>query len=134
MSYLSERIVGGRPAKASEVPYQVAVMAKSLGLVCGGALYNSDTVITAAHCVPRSTDLGFYVFVAGKTSLLKKEETTEQLSTASKITLHPNYTGKPQVNDLAVVKLATPFCFSGHTQTVALAEAGAEAKGNIGAS
>jgi len=36
INYVSDRIVGGREAKISEVPYQVAIMVRKHGTWCGG--------------------------------------------------------------------------------------------------
>lgn len=46
------QVIGGKKAKPGEVPYQVAIIQISGSrLVCGGALLDLQTVLTAAHCV-----------------------------------------------------------------------------------
>jgi secreted trypsin-like serine protease len=44
------RIIGGVPARAGEFPSMVSVQLNYRGHICGGALLDSTTVLTAAHC------------------------------------------------------------------------------------
>lgn len=130
LKFSSSRIIGGREAKESDVPYQVAIMTKKTGIWCGGAIYSRDTVITAAHCFEDGMDEDDFLFVAGKLSM-EKPESSEQLSTAETITKHPNYIlGK--FFDLAIVKLTDPFCFSPHVQPIPIATSGQGPKGKAG--
>ena len=45
----SGRIVGGTEATPNSYPYLVFLLIDSL-YVCGGNIFNENTIITAAHC------------------------------------------------------------------------------------
>ena len=44
------KIVGGEDAVLGQFPHQVLWAYKRRNLMCGGSIYNSYTIITAAHC------------------------------------------------------------------------------------
>jgi secreted trypsin-like serine protease len=49
----SEKIVGGDLAESGDAPFQVAMFKEFLAhflLMCGGAILDPITVLTAAHC------------------------------------------------------------------------------------
>jgi len=51
---ISTRIVGGRDVNIADFPWQVSIQKTGLfgtSHFCGGALINSNWVITAAHCL-----------------------------------------------------------------------------------
>jgi len=60
-----------------------------------------------------------FVFVAGKTNL-SEVESTEQLSEAASVTIHPKYSPQTGSFDLAIVKLQLPYCFHSRIQPVSL--------------
>ena len=119
IEYLTDRIVGGREAGISEIPYQVGIMHGS-GIWCGGSLYSTDTVISAAHCFT-SDKLSSYLIFTGKSNL-KVQEDYEQISVPASIIRYPKYDSG--LNDVAVIKLKTPFCLTGHTQPLPLTKPG----------
>ena len=126
------RVIGGREASGGEVPYQVAIMVENYGNLCGGSIYSSDTVITAAHCFymnGQATSKDIFVLVGGKRDL-RVTETDEQLSTVASVTVHPAYNSTTGVNDLALVKLTTPYCFNTHLQPIPLIGPGITPTGN----
>jgi secreted trypsin-like serine protease len=46
-----DKIVGGQPADEGDIPFQVQMNRYSYPyLVCGGAILDSMTILTAAHC------------------------------------------------------------------------------------
>lgn len=45
------KVVGGRPAKDGEVPYQVALKVRVPNYhFCGGSIISSRTILTSAQC------------------------------------------------------------------------------------
>ena len=47
------RVVGGRPATATEAPWQISLNSQGMfgrSHICGGSLRDPNYVITAAHC------------------------------------------------------------------------------------
>ncbi|KAG0421894.1 hypothetical protein HPB47_002238, partial [Ixodes persulcatus] len=62
------RIVGGVATKPGDYPWQVSIKYKSgfvLTHLCGGALLNSEWIVTAAHCFEHRLNLSRYIFRFG---------------------------------------------------------------------
>jgi hypothetical protein len=95
------RIVGGEEAAEGEFPFYVNW--NEFGSFCGGSLIHEDIILTAAHCAVLSTDeilIGAYYldsFVAG--------EETQTIETRR---VHPEYDDFTMVNDVMVLKIASP--------------------------
>jgi len=83
---------------------------------------SADTVISAAHCFTKQNQKDL-LFVAGKTNFLKPEP-GEALSLAKSIVVHPGYTSKFGVNDVAIIKLKVPLCFNKYIQPIPLTQPG----------
>ncbi|MFY0568725.1 serine protease [Archangium lansingense] len=93
-------IVGGSASIAGEAPWQVSLRRTSH--YCGGVIYNSKTVITAAHCVvgvqPSALSVRY-------NSLLHASGGT--LVSVSSIVVHPSYNSSTIDNDIALIKLSS---------------------------
>lgn len=123
------RIVGGEEAIPHEFPFQISMQYFSTHL-CGGSIYNADTVITAAHCceVAGGTTAGFTV-AAGKHNL-RLTETTQQVRQLSAIIMHPGYPGATGFSDdVCVLKLSAPLEFNAAVGPIPIAPAGHTATG-----
>ncbi|XP_053976002.1 chymotrypsin-2-like [Hylaeus volcanicus] len=97
------RIIGGIVAKPGEIPYQVSLQtASSSRHFCGGSILDKYHVITAAHCVAGKRAQEIKV-VAGTVDLTKPGSNYA----VDKISMHERYNS--WVNDIALIKVKTPF-------------------------
>lgn len=111
------RIVGGKEVDITERPFQVALLYNG-GQMCGGAIVNADTIITAAHCSGYGTQ--GYSIRAGSTSKYSGGEVVN----VKYIYIHPQYNSNTFDNDVAVMKLERPLTFSDKIQPVQMAYKG----------
>ncbi|XP_018545237.1 complement factor I [Lates calcarifer] len=106
-----KRVVGGIPARPTQIQWQVAIE-EHRKIDCGGAYIGGCWVITAAHCV-RPNPSAFMV----KFSLWKKSraQNTTDIVPVEEIRIHPKYNASSYENDIALIKLEKlPFknkCF-----------------------
>lgn len=101
------RIINGQPAVSGSWPWMVALMAartpSNQAHLCGGALIDSNYVITAAHCVldfvdsPKSLKA-----VIGRNQLTSSEGITVSIDG---ITIHRNFSFDTSENDIALLHL-----------------------------
>ncbi|XP_025986033.1 chymotrypsin-2 [Solenopsis invicta] len=107
LQQFSPKIVDGEDAKKGEIPYQVSLQEKDSSFhFCGGSILNDYYVITAAHCVdgmfPRSIQV-----VAG---IINLSDIKKSIHNVVKIVMHPKYNEfDSYVNDIALIKVKTPF-------------------------
>ncbi|XP_040887575.1 complement factor I isoform X2 [Toxotes jaculatrix] len=96
-----KRVVGGVPAKPTQIQWQIA-LEEHRKVDCGGAYIGGCWVITAAHCV-RPNPSAFKV----KFSLWKKTraQNTTDIVPVEDIRIHPRYNASSYENDIALVKL-----------------------------
>ncbi|CAG0919565.1 unnamed protein product [Notodromas monacha] len=87
---VTSKIVGGEIASQGQFPYQVSLQTiKNRQHFCGGAIYNENFVVTAAHCCGQKASL--FVVVAGATDLDKDILTTAQVIPVRRRIKHPKY-------------------------------------------
>ena len=92
-------VVGGTPAEQGAYPWIVR-----LSMGCGGALYKSDVVLTAAHCVDGTGENTSISVTAGVVDL----ESPDAVTVKSTYVLQaPGYDGRGK--DWALIKLAQPI-------------------------
>ncbi|GAA6225445.1 complement factor I-like [Lates japonicus] len=96
-----KRVVGGVPARPTQIQWQVAIE-EHRKIDCGGAYIGGCWVITAAHCV-RPNPSAFMV----KFSLWKKSraQNTTDIVPVEEIRIHPKYNASSYENDIALIKL-----------------------------
>lgn len=119
---LSPKIIGGRDAAENEFPYVVSIRRAELELllgepyhICGGSILNSNTVISASHCLfdrfqNYLNQPGSYFVVAGFVRMWSDLDTAMKFEVV-KIFKHPNYVMDIFRNDIAVLKVAPDFTF-----------------------
>ena len=109
----SIEIVGGQPVDISEVPWQVALMAKEQGFqFCGGTIIDEYWILTAAHCLEGASPDQIQV-LAGSSSVVDIEE--GQLVDVVEIIMHPEYSDVGTGYDIALIRLASPLDLSGNS-------------------
>jgi secreted trypsin-like serine protease len=104
-TFLSSRIVSGYTAVAHSWPWAVALYYNN-ALLCEGFLVTYEHVITAAHCASSltMTSLQIYAGIDSRSSSIDK-----QIRNISNIEIHPNYSSTDFLNDIAILKLASPL-------------------------
>ena len=65
MKPFGSRIVGGEEARPNSWPWQVSLQYYG-GHICGASLLNENWVLSAAHCVDKSSDPRRYSLALGK--------------------------------------------------------------------
>ena len=97
------KIVGGENATANTWGWAVSLWLNQSAL-CGGTILSSSWVLTAAHCVYNLAPS--QVIVSAATNQLLGET---QASYASSIIVHPSYNPTTYINDIALIKILSPF-------------------------
>jgi len=108
-----EKIVGGEEATPHEFPWIVDM--RRGGHYCGGSIISEEWVMTAAHCSTAAPSN--YELVAGDHHI-GQTEGTEQRRQVVRIIRHPRYgnTNIQYENDIALMKVDTPFQFNQYVQ------------------
>ncbi|PIO16305.1 Chymotrypsinogen 2 [Aquarana catesbeiana] len=109
------RIVNGVTAIPGSWPWQVSLQTSTGFHFCGGSLINRQWVVTAAHCAVTTS----HRVVLGAFDLTSKTEPT-QIRAISKV-LNAQYNTQTYVNDLTLIKLATPVTLNTRVSPVCLA-------------
>lgn len=112
---LDGRIVGGQETTIDRYPWQVSLQRLNSHF-CGGSLYNENIVITAAHCVSNTNLARLQIRVGSSTY-------TEggQLLNALAVKSHERYNPFTMLNDIALIRLATPVKLSRNVKPIKLA-------------
>ena len=92
------QVVGGTRAAQGEFPFMVR-----LSMGCGGALYTTSIVLTAAHCVPATGNNTSIGVTAGSVDLQDPNRITRQ---STYVYRSPGY---PNGDDWALIKLNSPI-------------------------
>jgi secreted trypsin-like serine protease len=96
------KVVGGIPAPAGLLPFQVSLFRIFDGHFCGGSLIDQRWVLTAAHCIMWMEEpIGFRV-IGGTNHLLSGG----QIFDVEEVIVHPQYDEETSANDIALVRLA----------------------------
>lgn len=109
------RIVGGTPTTISSFPWQVSLQ-RSGSHSCGGSIYNSKIIVTAAHCL-QSVSASVLRIRAGSSYW----NSGGVVVSVAAFRNHEGYNSATKVNDIAVVKLVSALSFSSTTRPIGLA-------------
>ena len=117
----NSKIVGGLVAPDGAYPWQVSLTASWIadpaqGHFCGGSIYNSKWIVTAAHCVIDNQARDIHV-IAGTNKLTA---VSPRLN-IRRIIVHRAY-NKPKEhdNDVALLELLRPLTFNDKIQSIEL--------------
>lgn len=120
------KIVGGVPALIEDVPYQVSLRrlfqndtVTTFVHTCGAIIVNTDTILTAAHCIFGREHLPYQIRAG---SDMKSQG--GQIVNVTKFFLHPDYQHSGFYNDIAVMRLAEKLRFSPKVQAIQIAPRG----------
>lgn len=107
----TSRIVGGKPSKEGEWPWQVSLYFKGFH-VCGGVLISRNFVLSAAHCMPSDDESSLvasnWKVYSGMVSL----KTLPPPHYVKRIILNENYDNSSNDQDIALLTLETPMEFN----------------------
>ncbi|KAM6957990.1 uncharacterized protein LKV04_022126 [Tautogolabrus adspersus] len=102
------RIVGGEDCPPGECPWQALLMNEEDRGFCGGTILNEYIILTAAHCMNQSR----YIYIkVGEFDMLV-DSGNEAIHLVETIISHNRYKPETFLNDIALIKLATPIKFT----------------------
>lgn len=113
----SVRIVNGIEARPHSFPWAVSLEYEQ-NHDCGGVIIDSWHILTAAHCLDYSNDLGNYFARVGAHN---RSSSGERMPIAQ-LFLHPDYDEYRSTNDIGVIKLSKPIRFSEEVQPICLTD------------
>jgi secreted trypsin-like serine protease len=106
------KVYGGIDATPSDWPFLVAIFsAREPRPFCGGSLVNQQWVLTAAHCAYRN-QLGPPLRGADTLNVHRSTAAGEPKGPGmpvAKVIAHPQYNGRAQQNDVALLRLRAPL-------------------------
>ncbi|XP_021913624.1 serine protease gd-like, partial [Zootermopsis nevadensis] len=121
-------ITHGQNTARGQFPWHAALyQSKDINLkyICGGSLIGPKTILTAAHCVTKSTvlqpvDPDSLLVYLGKYHLKQWSEGGVQDKQVVKILVHPAYNNSNYQSDLALLILSSPVKFTTNVRPVCL--------------
>lgn len=123
------QIIGGTDARIEDVPHQVSLQSFGFGF-CGGSIISNEWVVTAAHCMSYPAE---WITVRAGTATKSSGGSTHPVA---EIIVHERYTtnryGVPE-NDVAVLRVKTPFRLDATRQPVQLFKRNEESVAGVGA-
>jgi Secreted trypsin-like serine protease len=100
-----EKIIGGTNASISDFPWQIYLI--SGNYQCGGSIISPGWVVTAAHCVKNSSGNTISPALMTITAGSSTPTTSGTRYYVSQVIPHPNFSGTPPENDIALLKVSS---------------------------
>ncbi|XP_043285319.1 trypsin-5-like [Venturia canescens] len=116
--HLPGRIINGSEISIEEYPYQISLILKGEGHLCGGSIISKKWVLTAAHCVV-GTKPSDFVVISGMTDM-SKGGTNHRIA---KLLPHESFRFNSDgimINDIALVQVIDPFEFGDKCRAISL--------------
>ncbi|XP_016994516.2 trypsin delta [Drosophila takahashii] len=117
---LDGRIVGGQDTNITFYPHQIS-MRYNGNHRCGGAIYEKNKVISAAHCVNTLSGPGNLTIVAGSSNIWFPN-TPQQVLAVREFIIHPKYRTLNNDYDAAILILDGEFEYNDAVQPITLAK------------
>ncbi|XP_075168812.1 trypsin-like [Haematobia irritans] len=114
---LGGRIVNGVDTTIQQHPHQVSLQTNDGRHFCGGSIIAEDIILTAAHCMQVFEAHEFKVRLGAS-----KYNMGGELVAVKSFKSHDNYNPNTKINDVALVKLATPVRESKNVRYIPLVE------------
>jgi len=117
------RIVGGRNTYFGQHPWQAAIIKQSFlskRISCGGALVGRRWVLTAAHCVYKTSASKMLVRLGDWNVREQSEKFPHEDFAVERTDIHPDYKPATFQNDMAVIRLKKDVVYKEHIIPVCL--------------
>ncbi|CAF1353689.1 unnamed protein product [Adineta steineri] len=98
------KIIGGEDARVDTWNWAVSIRIRNAH-TCGGSLISPELILTAAHCLYSISRIPSLSVTAGSIYLSQ----IKQQRSVSEIAIHRNYSLDTYANDIAVIRLSSPF-------------------------
>lgn len=117
-------VIGGQNSAFGSHPWQAALLLKGKRSYsyCGGSLISSQWIITAAHCISRSTVEDTLIRLGDWNIKTEQEYYTHEDFEIEEIQVHREYQTTNLRNDIALIKLSRTVVFKNHVQPICLPE------------
>ena len=113
----SRAVVGGSPTTVEQAPWQALVIVDPENRLCGGAILDSEWIVTVAHCVSGYGPAQIDVHV-GVSSLAERSSSNQ--TPLAEVIIHPSWDATNFRNDIALLKLSAPVAFGAKSAPIAL--------------